>query len=216
MNKNRRKIAMIAVLAVIFSTFLGTIAYLTSETEVKKNVFTIGRIENPRIEEYNWNEEEALLLPKKNIKKDPYLVFGPNTIDSYAYVAVKSNLIYGDRGQEKDAIVYHGLDKNKWTLIENEVLEEESIVYIYRYKDIVSGENVEKKDRERFIGPLFYDVKLEESMTADEIDQLIDLGEEHHTVEVKGFMHQAYGDDKIDVSQIDGIAKNIFLNKDNW
>lgn len=113
-KKNNKRNVIVALLALCLITTAGTMAWLTSTSELK-NTFTVGDIapidpeqpgpgENPdpidpdddtklkdNLYEPSW-ENGSKIFPDAEIDKDPYVGIGPKSEDSYAYIFVKNDM----------------------------------------------------------------------------------------------------------------------------
>lgn len=225
----KHKFKIIALLVLIFSVGMMSIAYLTSPTNTIENVFTLAKLDDPDIDEPNFPDDPPDLLPGTIIPKDPTITLGKDTIESYVYMAVKSKLVYENAaGKLLDAATYYygttyttpapgeivdvgteGFDP-AWHHIYTVVDAPYGyILYIFRYEHTVSSSGMEQ-----VIEPiLFGAVGFDENLTAAEID-LIDMPNDEQSIDIKGFLHQAV--DGMDIADIDDEVIDFFMTPTNW
>lgn len=228
-NKSKKIVSGLLAFSLLFGV-LATVAYLSKPTETLKNVFTVGKIEDPKIEEPNWPETdpedptkpyEPEITPGKIIPKDPIVTIGEESIDSYVYIAVKSKLVYDDNGQKKDAVTYltgeeapyvEGFNPN-WVKISEEV-DEDSVTYIFRY-----NEKVEKSPTETKLEALFNAVQFNKDLDSDVIGS-IPVTDSKQNILVKAFVHQANMEGIEEVAEtityVDNVVKVFFKDASNW
>ena len=121
----------------------GTLAYLSSITETKKNVFTSSKSIHGKLTETEWNEESASsYYPGKVIAKNPQIVndAADKSIDAYVAVTVKfTDTTNGENTQlsydEFKKYAEVDFDENNWRLISK--AEDETRVYMY--KDVLKA-----------------------------------------------------------------------------
>lgn len=112
----------------------GTLAYLSSVTETKKNVFSGSNGIHGELTETEWNEDEASnYYPGKVIAKNPQIVNDMNSSD--AYVAVTVNFIDTTKGTNltyKEFLAYASVDFNKtdWKKVDTN-FKDKTLVYMY-------------------------------------------------------------------------------------
>lgn len=213
-NKYGRIVLALILVVGIFTT----VAFLTKPTETVENVFTVGRIEDPEIVEPNWPEETPEVVPGQIIPKDPVLVFGEDTIDSYAYIAVRSYMVYPENDTLIEALEYHD-GSEKWKPIaEVKDKESQSILYVYRYQDIVDGTvGLDYEDGKKQLEPIFGSVSLKKDLGTEQIDKIIENSEDNtQKVSVKGFMHQAENLEGMKLADIDEKVIDFFKDNANW
>lgn len=113
--KNKKKLLIPLLLLVLLVAVGGTVAWLTSTSELTNN-FTVGSFTEPKTDptdpttlladeiatgtgsldgnlfEKSWNPDaEHKLLPGVEFTKDPYVGIGPNSEDAVVYVYVENN-----------------------------------------------------------------------------------------------------------------------------
>lgn len=192
MKKHKNKIAMLLLALTVLVGGFTTLAYLTGKTEVKDNVFTVGKIKKPGIEEPEWKpEEEMPIVPGKSIKKNPRIVMDKDSVNVYAYIAVKSDFVYADtNGNPKNAVKYIDIP-GSWEEMENEAVKtNEYIINVYRYK----GEFEDHTSNDDLIEtePVFTSVKMDESLDMDVINKF----DNETSIQVMGYLHQQEGVDE--------------------
>lgn len=112
----------------------GTLAYLSSVTETKKNVFSGSNGIHGELTETEWDEDEASnYYPGKVIAKNPQIVNDMNS--SSAYVAVTVNFVDVTKGENlsyEEFTKYASVDFNTtdWTKVETN-FEDKTLVYMY-------------------------------------------------------------------------------------
>lgn len=113
MKKSVKLVAALAICGVL--TVAGTLAYMSSTTDTKKNVFTIGSGVDGEITEPNWpgnDGSDVVYTPSSTIKKDPMVT---NTSEKESvYVGMK--LEY--RFTEDALSVYNTNNKTDYTSME--------------------------------------------------------------------------------------------------
>ena len=224
MKKNHNKIILGLLTMTLFAGSLATIAYLTKPTETLENVFTVGKINEPVIDEPNWAGKKPEIIPEivpgKIIAKDPTITIGENSIDSYVYMAVRSKLVYkSEDGNLTDAVTYlYGPEEQrkegrnpKWKPLEPEPqILEDGILYLYRYETIVK-----KSEGDTQLESLFDAVTFHEKLTSDQIDSITLVDGTKQSILVKGFIHQANIKD-MELDEIDKLVLTFFLDPKNW
>ena len=135
----------------------GTLAYLSSMTETKKNVFTGSNLIHGELTETYWNEESGSnYYPGKVIAKNPQIVnyAEDKSIDAYVAVTVKftdktnganTQLSY-DEFKDYATVDF---DENRWELISGK--DDKTLVYMYK-EVLKAGETSE---------PVFENVTIE-------------------------------------------------------
>ena len=97
MKKSKKWLATAAAATLLVGTLLaGTLAYF-QDTEHKVNTFTTGKVDIELIEPDfdKLEDEDKILVPGREIKKDPTVVVKANSEDSYvrATVTIPANLL---------------------------------------------------------------------------------------------------------------------------
>ena len=143
--KTRTKVALTVLCALLLVTvsILGTLAYLTSETETVTNTFTVGNVtitlDEAKVDEYGVIKEGEdrvtantyKLIPGHTYVKDPTIHVAQGSEKCYVFVKVEN----GISGIEATSTIAEQLAKDStWVKI-----EENSGVYYY--KDTVDARN---------------------------------------------------------------------------
>lgn len=140
--KTARKALLIALCAVLLvaASVMGTLAYLTSTTEVVTNTFSIGQVgctlDEAKVDEYGEPVEGAgrvvgntyKLIPGHKYTKDPTVHMSSTTEDAWLFVKVEN----GISAIEADTKIADQMGTIGWT----PVAEGSNIFY---YKDAVSA-----------------------------------------------------------------------------
>lgn len=119
--RNRKLvITLLSLVLVLLVTAGATFAYLTTVTKEESNVFSPSDNIGARLDEPNWEKDEALkLVPGKTVKKDPMIT---NTGQSDEYVAIRLTFQYDDGTEMYDADLLRLLNlvaidwSSKWVL----------------------------------------------------------------------------------------------------
>lgn len=77
-------VAALAATAVIG----GTLAYFTDTTEEKINTFTVGNVDIT-LDEPEWDQDDAVLIPGREIAKNPTITVEANSQRAYTFMKVK-------------------------------------------------------------------------------------------------------------------------------
>lgn len=178
--------ALCAVLLVVVSV-LGTMAYLTSETKVVKNTFTVGEVsikldeavvdENGKATDARTEEGNAYkILPGLQYDKDPTVTVLKGSEDCYVRMFVrfnKSDVL--DTVFEKADLtsIFVGYDATKWTYVGNvEDATAKTRTYEFRYYKAAGG----SADSNTVLEDLFTGIKLPgEDLDNDETASLSGL-----------------------------------------
>lgn len=195
MKKKGILIVFCTILVSVMS-ILVTTAYLT-DTKTSDNTYQIGKvsikldesnvnelgelIDNSRVKENNYH-----LMPGYTYIKDPTITVLNNSLDSYIRILVTVNKInnlkeiYGDNFSLND--ICNDLS-SKWTYY-GETLEDDKVIYEYRYNDIVNALNGNVK-----LEPLFKSFTIDESVTVEELETIKDLEIKivGHAIQESGF-----------------------------
>ena len=130
MKKTTKALLMAAcALALVLTTVMGTVAYLTSNDTVK-NTFTVGKVkitlDETDVDEYGVAAEPATrsndgneykLIPGHEYIKDPIVHFAPGSEKSYVFVEVQNGI--EDYESETDGYVSiaQQIVNNEWTAL---------------------------------------------------------------------------------------------------
>lgn len=140
--KTKSKALLLALCAVLLVTasVLGTMAYLTSTTEVVKNTFSVGNVkitlDEAKVDEYGAAVEGAArvtantykLIPGHEYTKDPTVKVDANSEDCWVFVKVENGIAAIEAG----TTIAEQMGVNDWTLVEGET-------NVYAYKEAVSA-----------------------------------------------------------------------------
>ncbi len=168
-----------AVLLVVASV-MGTMAYLTSQTEIVKNTFTVGKL-NITLDEANTDEygqpisgadrvqgNEYKLIPGHVYTKDPTVHVEPNSEACYVFVDLKmpntglfaGSVITAD-GQRIDTDIAKQVRANGWVPMENGML----------YKAVSAEDAATGTDLE-----LFHTFGVDQKKTEEQLTALTEKG----------------------------------------
>lgn len=140
--KTKSKALLLALCAVLLVTasVLGTMAYLTSTTEVVENTFSVGNVkitlDEAKVDEYGAAVEGAArvtantykLIPGHEYTKDPTVKVDANSEDCWVFVKVENGIAAIEAG----TTIAEQMGDNDWTLVEDET-------NVYAYKEAVSA-----------------------------------------------------------------------------
>lgn len=124
MRTNSRKkttVILSSILVVVIAIGL-TLAFLATKTDEVSNVFTFAENIRARIDEPNWNKDDAKnLIPGYEVKKDPMITnLSGNGVDEYAAIKVTFTDGTGTKLSDGDTLkLLNMLDitwNNSWTL----------------------------------------------------------------------------------------------------
>lgn len=85
----KRKIAVAAIATLALTATITTFAYLTAQTDVLENTFTVGDIAIDLTETY---AQGSKIYPGANISKTPVVTVKANSEPSYVYVSIDNQL----------------------------------------------------------------------------------------------------------------------------
>ncbi len=139
--KTARKSLLVALCAILLvvASVMGTLAYLTSTTEVVKNTFTVGnvKITLDELDVDNSTEgendrdiaNEYHLIPGSTYTKDPTVHMDADSEDAWLFVKVENGIV----DIEGDNTIAAQMAANGWALVAGET-------NIYAYKEIATAE----------------------------------------------------------------------------
>lgn len=87
MKKKSILLAATAVMLVCAMSIGGMLAYFT-DTDEKTNTFTVGKVDIT-LTEPEWNEDEASLIPTREIDKDPTITVAEDSQTAYTFMKVQ-------------------------------------------------------------------------------------------------------------------------------
>lgn len=140
-------LALVCAAALVFGSVFATYAYLTDETEVVTNTFTVGKVEielketpvdedgKAPVEPVAWEKRVTAntykLVPGKSYDKDPTVRVAEDSEDAWLFVKVENGLA---AYESNDNTIAHQMDENGWTVIDAEN-------HIYAYESKVTAED---------------------------------------------------------------------------
>lgn len=141
--KTARKALMLILCAALLvsATVMGTLAYLTSTTEVVTNTFTVGNVaitlDEAKVTEYGVEVEDAdrvtanayKLIPGHNYVKDPTIHVAEDSEDCWLFVKVENGLTE----IEADTTIADQMVANGWTAVAG-------AQNVYAYENTVEAE----------------------------------------------------------------------------
>ncbi|MBR5547710.1 MAG: SipW-dependent-type signal peptide-containing protein [Clostridia bacterium] len=186
-RKLRKAILTLCSALLLVSLSVGlTVAYLTDETELVKNTFTVGKVaitlDETDVDEYGVKDGDTRvitndykLMPGHTYTKDPTVHVAADSEESYVRMLVTINLV--DKLTEAFGVdeflpeeYVNGWDRSKWesyaiTTVDNVCTVE------FRYYTTVSTVDAAAKDLE----PLFTEIKVPEGAENEKLLALEDL-----------------------------------------
>lgn len=215
MNKVKKIVALLLCAALLVgASVAGTLAYLTSKTEVAKNTFAVGNVEiyldekdidnsqtkygydkllNTGRDLYNEYKNENKLVPGCSRVKDPTVWIKDGSEESYVRMMVTVTGLdglkavlpeYVDNGVFLLENLVDGWDKTKW---ECKSIQEN--VYEFRYYTTVTG-GTNSANGYTALPALFTGIKLPgELLTNEDMDELdaVEITVEAHAIQALGF-----------------------------
>lgn len=146
----------------------GTVAWLTAESTVVTNTFTVGDI-NITLTETTGTSYKV--IPGATQNKDPKVTVALGSEECYVYVKVTNNLVIGS-----DIVGTINIDTTKWTAVGTS-----GNTTLYRYKDVVDAASAAQ------VLPVFTTVSYDgEKILKSNISQLKDK-----TIVVQAYAHQS-------------------------
>ena len=168
MKLKKALVALVCAIALVTATFLGTMAYFTSQDSVT-NTFTVGKVEikldekNVDNDKYTVGEQDVTperdkaneyhLLPGQEYEKDPTVTVLADSEESYIRMVMTLNKqqklddIFARINAAKPAgeapltilNVFKGYDSTNWEMVkETKSADGETRTYEFRYKETVS------------------------------------------------------------------------------
>ena len=214
--KKAKKIVALLLCAVLLvgASVAGTVAYLTSKTEVARNTFAVGNVEiyldekdidgsktaygygtllNEDRDLYNAYEGEYKLVPGCNHVKDPTVWIKDGSEESYVRMMVTVHGLDGLKAvlpeYDVDGVfllenLVEGWDKTKW-----ECASIDGDVYEFRYYTTVTG-GTNSTNGYTKLPALFTNIKLPgDLLTNADMDELdaVEITVEAHAIQALGF-----------------------------
>ena len=140
-KKSKALLVLLSAVALVVTTMLGTMAYLT-DTESVKNTFTVGKV-GITLDEKNVDNDmvdgkipardqanDYHLIPGQTYDKDPTIHVDENSEDCWLFVKVENDI----STIEDATTIADQMEANGWTLVDGET-------NVYAYEDIVEGGN---------------------------------------------------------------------------
>ena len=201
MKKAKKILVMVAALALTAALAIGgTLAYLTSTTEVVQNTFTVGKVkislDETDVDLYGVKDGETRvlkneykLMPGHEYIKDPMVTVKADSEESYVRMLLTINCqavldeIFAP-GVALDSILT-GYDASKWVL-EGATENGDSKTYEFRYYETV--ETVDDTE-DLPLEPLFTKIEMPGDITNEELAKLEDLQLDviAHAIQADGF-----------------------------
>lgn len=90
MKVMKKKIMTLSLVAALAATAVigGTLAYFTDTTEEKINTFTVGNVDIT-LDEPEWDQDDAVLIPGREIAKNPTITVEADSQRAYTFMKVK-------------------------------------------------------------------------------------------------------------------------------
>ena len=197
-----KKIAtvLLAVVVLIGGTIGGTLAWLSAQSEVVTNTFTVGKIEI-ELKEHDLNDDGTLdtanevnenkdykVVPGDTQPKDPFVRVKAQSEKCYVYVCITNELVIGT-----DVVCEYNIDKFGWTLIATSGNKT-----LYRFNEIVDASTAAQTRQ------VFSEITYKgEKITEDNIKDL-----DKKEIIINAFAHQS--ENITDVTVADEAAKAHF------
>lgn len=205
--KAKKTILIVAAMLLVAALSVGgTLAYLTSKTEVVKNTFTIGDVEITLAETSTVDEEKGILageevkdendefvgfkyhiLPGLKYDKEPVVTVVKGSEDCYvrAFITVSNSAEFDAIFAANQLTMADVLDfSTAWTAQRDTVVANNTRTYEVRYNEKVTG----AKDAEKVLEALFTTLTVPESITNEQLATIADF-----TVTIKAEAIQADG-----------------------
>ena len=202
--KKAKKVVALALCAVmlVVGSVAGTMAYLTSTTNVVENTFTVGNVAIKLNEVKVGEDGKALasgertesnsyhLLPGQTYDKDPMVTVAAGSEDSYvrAFVTVEYNAAADAVLAKHNYMTWFDLRTDKWAVQPNVETEKAgdkiTRTYELRYKD-----KVEKPASDTELEALFTKITVPGGLTNEEIQALdgFKINVVAHAIHATGF-----------------------------
>ncbi len=202
MKKSKVLGLLLLAVALVCTSVLGTIAYLTSEDEVV-NTFTVGDVDivldETAVDENGVPKEGAdrvksnqyHLIPGSTYVKDPTMSVLKGSEESYVRMIVTLNCyeelkaIFGEEFLPQDFV--NGWDKDTW--VSTEVIDVDAqantATYEFRYKDTVKP----GKDEDLVLDALFDEIFMPEEVTGEQLATIanFEIKVVGHAIQKSGF-----------------------------
>lgn len=218
-TNKRNTVAVVALLLVCVLAIGGTIAYLTSHSQLT-NTFTVGQISpidpeipnpgpdggkidkdssklNGNLYEPSW-VKDSKLLPTASIKKDPYVGVGAGSEACDVYVYVKNTMNNRDH-------IYFTINEG-WEAVEGQASVFDNDKYtggLFKYTAGLDA-STEKVNNVWTTNPLFSTVEVTKDAVADDFNT--PEGDKVGAIEVNSFLHQSKDADNKDIADSEILA----------
>lgn len=197
----KKTIALALALVMVFgATMGGTFAYLTSQTDVVTNTFTVGKVaitlDEAKVDEYGVKDgatrvkgNEYKLIPGHTYTKDPTVTVKAGSEDSYVRMIVTINCadaltsIFGADFLPQDFV--EGWNAETWVSTGNTISNGNNLIYEFWYKDIVKAD----ADADKALEALFTTFTMPGDVDATDLAALEDLEINviAHAIQADGF-----------------------------
>ena len=197
--KNTKKALLMTLCAVMLvaASVMGTMAYLTSTTNVVNNTFTVGNVAIT-LDEYDWDnstanaerdiENKYHLMPGHEYKKDPTVVVEGGSENAYvrAFVTVTYDKAADAVLANHNYLTWLDLSRD-WTVVdmvksttENEITR----TYEFRYNNMVAA-----SEQDTTLAALFTTIKVPGDLTNEELATLsgMQIDVIAHAIQADGF-----------------------------
>lgn len=221
-KKNKKKLLIALLVALLLVGVGGTVAWLTSSNSLI-NEFTVGTFSEPTTDpedssqpldkvngnfngnlyEKNWNpNEDHKLMPGTTYSKDPYVGIGPGSEDGVVYVYVENNFTNTNK-------IYFTINSGWEAVAGKTAAGAASGTYksgLFKYTAVLEGQD----DADSWTStPLFTNVVVADGATSDDFE--VAQGQDT-AITVKSFIHQAKDSTGSDISatEIQSAAETAF------
>lgn len=167
--KTARKALMLILCAALLvsATVMGTLAYLTDESDEVTNTFTVGKIDITLTETKG---DSFKIVPGATNEKDPTVTVVKGSEECYVYALITNNLVLDGK-----TVATVDVDTTKW-----DSMGKSGNKTLYRYKGTVNAANEDVKL------PVFTTVTYSSEITESNIDDL-----DEKTIVIKAYAHQS-------------------------
>ncbi len=175
---------LMAAVLLVGTSILGTMAYLTS-TDTVTNTFTVGNVKIT-LDEAKANADGTLaegadrvkaneykLMPGHTYNKDPMVTVKAGSEDAYIRMVVTVNKKAALDTIGIDTLeVFQGYQSDKWTLASQNVGDNDTMVYEFRYHTTVSTVD---STNDKALEPLFEQIVVPGDITNEQLATLANL-----------------------------------------
>lgn len=214
--KRSKLVALCICAALILTvTVIGTLAYLTSQSEVE-NTFTVGKV-NITLDETAVNEDGTAIVGANRVKendyhlipgqtyiKDPTLTVEADSEDCYVRMLLTINCadafdaIYSPEKADLTTL-FNGYDAGNW-IFESVTRENDELTYEFRYKEIVGN-----SDTDVVLDALFDSITVPGEYDGEDMESIsgLKITVVGHAIQAVGFADEDEAWEAFD-EQIDG------------